>query len=84
LNAIGRDIPAFELSDVMVDRIRAQPDDIIVGSPRKVTEQLMDQAKASGTGNILFFTDFRLFKHADLARSHELIGREVVPVLKNS
>jgi alkanesulfonate monooxygenase SsuD/methylene tetrahydromethanopterin reductase-like flavin-dependent oxidoreductase (luciferase family) len=60
-----------------------QPDDIIVGSPRTVTEQLAEQVKATGVGNVLFFTDFRLFDHQDLVRSHDLIGTQVIPALRS-
>jgi alkanesulfonate monooxygenase SsuD/methylene tetrahydromethanopterin reductase-like flavin-dependent oxidoreductase (luciferase family) len=60
-----------------------QPDDIIVGSPETVTEQLVEQVKATGIGNVLFFTDFRVFDHQDLVRSHDLIGAHVIPALRS-
>ena len=59
-----------------------QPDDIIVGSPETVTEQLAEQVKTTGVGNLLFFTDFKLFDHQDLVRSHDLIGAQVIPPLR--
>jgi alkanesulfonate monooxygenase SsuD/methylene tetrahydromethanopterin reductase-like flavin-dependent oxidoreductase (luciferase family) len=59
-----------------------QPDDIIVGSPETVTEQLAEQIKATGIGHLLFFTDFKLFDHQDLVRSHDLIGAHVIPALR--
>lgn len=58
-----------------------QPDDIIIGSPETVTEQLVEQVKATGIGNVLFFTDFKMFDHQDLVRSHDLIGAHVIPAL---
>jgi alkanesulfonate monooxygenase SsuD/methylene tetrahydromethanopterin reductase-like flavin-dependent oxidoreductase (luciferase family) len=60
-----------------------QPDDIIVGSPQTVTEQLAEQVKTTGIGNLLFFTDFKLFDHQDLVRSHDLIGTQVIPALRS-
>lgn len=60
-----------------------QPDDIIVGSPQTVTEQLAEQVKTTGIGNLLFFTDFKLFEHQDLVRSHDLIGTHVIPALRS-
>ena len=60
-----------------------QPDDIIVGSPQTVTEQLAEQVKTTGIGNLLFFTDFKLFDHQDLVRSHDLLGTHVIPPLRS-
>ena len=60
-----------------------QPDDIIVGSPRTVTERLAEQVNSTGIGNLLFFTDFKLFDHQDLVRSHDLIGTHVIPALRS-
>jgi alkanesulfonate monooxygenase SsuD/methylene tetrahydromethanopterin reductase-like flavin-dependent oxidoreductase (luciferase family) len=60
-----------------------QPDDIVVGSPQTVTERLAEQVKATGIGNLLFFTDFKLFDHDDLVRSHDLIGEHVIPALRS-
>jgi alkanesulfonate monooxygenase SsuD/methylene tetrahydromethanopterin reductase-like flavin-dependent oxidoreductase (luciferase family) len=60
-----------------------QPDDIIVGSPETVTEQLAEQIKATGIGNLLFWADFRLFDHQHLVRSHDLIGAHVIPELRS-
>lgn len=60
-----------------------QPDDIIIGSPQTVTEQLVEQVTTTGIGNLLFFTDFKLFDHQDLVRSHDLIGAHVIPALRS-
>ena len=60
-----------------------QPDDIIVGSPETVTEQLVEQVQATGIGNLLFFTDFKLFDYQHLVRSHDLIGAHVIPALRS-
>jgi alkanesulfonate monooxygenase SsuD/methylene tetrahydromethanopterin reductase-like flavin-dependent oxidoreductase (luciferase family) len=53
------------------------------GSPETVTEQLVEQVKATGIGNVLFFNDFRVFDHQDLVRSHDLIGAHVIPALRS-
>ena len=60
-----------------------QPDDIIVGSPETVTEQLAEQVKATGIGNLLFWADFKLFDYQHLVRSHDLIGAHVIPPLRS-
>jgi alkanesulfonate monooxygenase SsuD/methylene tetrahydromethanopterin reductase-like flavin-dependent oxidoreductase (luciferase family) len=60
-----------------------QPDDIIVGSPETVAEQLVEQVKTTGVGNVLFFADFKMFDHRDLVRSHDLIGAHVIPALRS-
>lgn len=60
-----------------------QPDDIIVGSPESVTERLAEQVKATGIGNVLFFTDFKRFDHQDLVRCHDIIGTHVIPALRS-
>jgi alkanesulfonate monooxygenase SsuD/methylene tetrahydromethanopterin reductase-like flavin-dependent oxidoreductase (luciferase family) len=60
-----------------------QPDDIIVGSPETVTERLVEQVKATGIGNVLLFTDFRVFDHQALVRCHDLIGAHVIPALRS-
>jgi alkanesulfonate monooxygenase SsuD/methylene tetrahydromethanopterin reductase-like flavin-dependent oxidoreductase (luciferase family) len=59
------------------------PDDIIVGSPQTVTEQLVEQVAATGVGNLLLFADFKLFDYRDLVRSHNLIGTHVIPALRS-
>jgi alkanesulfonate monooxygenase SsuD/methylene tetrahydromethanopterin reductase-like flavin-dependent oxidoreductase (luciferase family) len=60
-----------------------EPDDIIIGTPQTVAEQLTEQVKTTGIGNVLFFTDFKRFDHEDLVRCHELIGAHVIPALQS-
>ena len=62
----------------------SQPDDVIVGSPATVTEQLVDQARRVGCDNLLLWTDFRAFSAAHLDRSQELLGAHVVPALRRA
>ena len=45
---------------------------------------LIEQCRAGGYGAVMSFTDFAQFKHDDLVRSHELLGREVAPVLRSA
>jgi alkanesulfonate monooxygenase SsuD/methylene tetrahydromethanopterin reductase-like flavin-dependent oxidoreductase (luciferase family) len=75
---------AFEPADPKIAAMLSNPDDIIAGSPTTVTERLIDQCRAGGFGQMLTFTDYRLFDHDDLVRSHKLIGTEVVPVLREA
>ncbi|MEU0466060.1 hypothetical protein ABZ215_18800 [Amycolatopsis sp. NPDC006131] len=58
------------------------PDDFAIGSPSTVAEKLIEQCRAGGYGAVIAFTDFAQFTHEDLVRSHELLGREVAPLLR--
>lgn len=60
------------------------PDDFAIGSPSTVADKLIGQCRAGGYGAVMCFTDFAQFSHDDLARSHELLGREVAPVLRSA
>lgn len=60
------------------------PDDFAIGSPATVAEKMIEQCRAGGYGAIFAFTDFAQFQHEDLVRSHELLGRQVAPVLRSA
>ncbi|EWM09991.1 LLM class flavin-dependent oxidoreductase [Kutzneria sp. 744] len=78
--AVG--IRGLETADSEIRRRMMHPDDFAVGSPATVAEKLIEQCRAGGYGAIMAWTDFAQFTHDDLVRSHELLGREVAPVLR--
>lgn len=69
--------PAFEMSDPRILQMMMHPDDFAIGSPETVAERLIEQCRAGGYGVVMAFTDFALFAHSDLVRSHELLGTRV-------
>jgi alkanesulfonate monooxygenase SsuD/methylene tetrahydromethanopterin reductase-like flavin-dependent oxidoreductase (luciferase family) len=71
-------------ADSATRRRLTHPDDFAVGSPSTVADKLIGQCRAGGYGAVMCFTDFAQFSHDDLARSHELLGREVAPVLRSA
>lgn len=73
---------AFEAADPAIAQMFFDPDDIVIGSPKTVTERLIEQARAIGFDHLLYFPDFKLFSAQHLERSHDLIGTEIVPVLR--
>ena len=75
---------AFETPDSRARAMLMQPDDFAIGSPATVADKLVQQCRAGGYGTIMAFTDFAGFAHADLVRSHELLGRQVAPVLRSA
>ncbi|MBB4689743.1 LLM class flavin-dependent oxidoreductase [Amycolatopsis jiangsuensis] len=82
IDVFRRDVQSLEAADNRIARLHSHPDDFAVGSPKTVTERLVEQCRAGGYGSLVAFTDFALFDHADLVRSHELIGTEVAPALR--
>jgi alkanesulfonate monooxygenase SsuD/methylene tetrahydromethanopterin reductase-like flavin-dependent oxidoreductase (luciferase family) len=80
--AVARDLGvSFEAADPAIRGMFANPDDIITGSPQTVTERLVEQVRTIGAGHVVFLPDAKMFTAEDLRRSHELIGKEVAPVL---
>jgi alkanesulfonate monooxygenase SsuD/methylene tetrahydromethanopterin reductase-like flavin-dependent oxidoreductase (luciferase family) len=75
---------AFETPDSRARAMLYQPDDFAIGSPTTVADKLVEQCRAGGYGAIMAFTDFAGFDHADFVRSHELLGRQVAPVLRSA
>jgi alkanesulfonate monooxygenase SsuD/methylene tetrahydromethanopterin reductase-like flavin-dependent oxidoreductase (luciferase family) len=72
----------FETADPTTLAFLMQPDDFSIGSPDTVAERLIDQCRQGGYGHMMAFTDFKMFKPDDFARSHRLIGERVAPQLK--
>lgn len=72
----------FEMADPNILRMMMHPDDFVMGSPETVTEKLLEQCRAGGYGVVMAFTDFAMFPHEDLVRSHELLGTRVAPILR--
>lgn len=74
----------MEAGDERIMQIVMQPDDIIVGSPKTVTEKLVEQCRAGGFGALMAWADFASFRWTDLERSHELFGTQVAPILRSA
>ncbi|MBO0839125.1 MAG: LLM class flavin-dependent oxidoreductase, partial [Actinobacteria bacterium] len=74
----------FETRDPRILEFMMQPDDFVIGSPETVAEQLIEQCRAGGFGVVMAFPDFALFSPEDLARSHELLGTRVGPILHSA
>lgn len=72
----------FEMAPPDIRRMMMHPDDFVMGSPETVAEKLIDQCRAGGFGVVMAFADFAQFAHGDLARSHELLGTRVAPLLR--
>jgi alkanesulfonate monooxygenase SsuD/methylene tetrahydromethanopterin reductase-like flavin-dependent oxidoreductase (luciferase family) len=72
----------FETPDPKVIAMMTHPDDFAIGSPETVAEKLIGQCRAGGYGVVMALTDTQVFSPADFARSHELIGRRVAPLLR--
>lgn len=75
---------AFETPDPTILAMMSHPDDYAIGSPETVAEKLIEQCRAGGFGVVNAFPDFATFDHADLVRSHELIGGRVAPILRSA
>lgn len=75
---------AAETGDDEIRRRMTHPDDFAIGSPSTVADKLIEQCRAGGYGAVMCWTDFAQFQHDDLARSHELLGSEVAPVLRSA
>jgi alkanesulfonate monooxygenase SsuD/methylene tetrahydromethanopterin reductase-like flavin-dependent oxidoreductase (luciferase family) len=74
----------FETQDPTIFQMFDMPDDFAIGSPETVAEKLIEQCQAGGFGTIFAFTDFGGFTPERLARSHELIGTKVAPLLRSA
>jgi alkanesulfonate monooxygenase SsuD/methylene tetrahydromethanopterin reductase-like flavin-dependent oxidoreductase (luciferase family) len=74
----------FETQDPAIFKMFDIPDDFAIGSPETVAERLIEQCQAGGFGTVFAFTDFGGFTPEQLARSHELIGTKVAPLLRSA
>lgn len=73
---------SFESADPNILNRMMHPDDFAIGSPETVAERLISQCRAGGYGVVMAFTDFAQFAPGVLARSHELIGTKLAPILR--
>ena len=71
----------FEFADESIFKFMVEPDDYAIGSVDTVAEKLIEQCRAGGFGVVQMFADFGGFSPEVLARSHELIGTELAPIL---
>jgi alkanesulfonate monooxygenase SsuD/methylene tetrahydromethanopterin reductase-like flavin-dependent oxidoreductase (luciferase family) len=74
----------MEAGDERVRQIAMQPDDFVIGSPKTVADKLVTLCSGGGIGNLMAWWDFASFQWEDLARSHELFGTRVGPVLRSA
>lgn len=58
------------------------PDEVILGSPRSVADQIIAQCRKTGAGHILAYTSACL-EFDEVARCHEL-WRQVIPLLRRA
>lgn len=80
----GRRAAEAEAAGSEIRKRMMHPDDFAIGSPETVAEKMIEQCRAGGYGVVMAFTDFAQFAHEDLVRSHELLGREVAPLLRKA
>ncbi|ONH60435.1 hypothetical protein CcI49_11415 [Frankia sp. CcI49] len=74
----------MELADPRIRNLLDNPEDYVIGSPETVAEKLIDQCRVGGFGALFAWADFASFRWADLARSHELFGTRVAPLLRSA
>ena len=55
---------------------------IVVGSPETVTKKLAQTIKSLNPGYLILIGSDGNIKHGDVMRSVQLLGREVLPALK--
>jgi alkanesulfonate monooxygenase SsuD/methylene tetrahydromethanopterin reductase-like flavin-dependent oxidoreductase (luciferase family) len=58
-------------------------DEFISGTPQEVAEQIIGQCRQIGAGNFLAVLHWSA-PFDEVARAHDLFGREVVPVLRKA
>ncbi|MFF4806297.1 LLM class flavin-dependent oxidoreductase [Streptomyces sp. NPDC002144] len=60
-------------------QMKLDPDELILGTPAQVADEIIRQCRALGAGN--FMATFN-YAPAELRRTHEVFGREVIPLLR--
>ena len=72
---------AFEAMKIPdAPKMHVDRDELIFGTPRQVADEIIRQCRALGVGN--FVATFNIFEPGELRRTHELYGREVIPLLR--
>ena len=72
---------AFEAMKIPdAPKMHVDPDELVFGTPRQVADEIIRQCRALGVGN--FVATFNIFEPGELRRTHELYGREVIPLLR--
>lgn len=61
-------------------KMHVDPDELILGTPAQVADEIIRQCRALGLGN--FVATFNIFDLTELRKAHELFGREVIPRLR--
>lgn len=74
----------MELADERILGMVMNPDDMIIGSAQTVADKLIEQCRTAGIGNLFAWGDFASFRWAELARSVELFGTQVIPALRSA
>lgn len=73
-----------EAADPNVAAMLSHPDDYIVGAPDTVAEQIVEQCREGGFGTFAAWSDYAAFARDDIARSYELLGTRVAPVVRSA
>lgn len=73
-----------EAADPSVAAMLSHPDDYMVGSPDTVAEQIVEQCREGGFGTFAAWCDYAAFARDDVARSYELLGTQVAPVVRSA
>jgi alkanesulfonate monooxygenase SsuD/methylene tetrahydromethanopterin reductase-like flavin-dependent oxidoreductase (luciferase family) len=60
--------------------LHVDKDELIIGTPEQVADEIIRQCTTAGVGN--FLAMFNVFDANELRNHHELFGREVIPRLR--
>ena len=58
-------------------------EEFIVGTPKRVAEEIIAQCRAVGAGHFLPVLHWGA-PHAEVAAAHEMFGKEIIPVLRRA
>lgn len=73
-----------EAADPNVAAMLSHPDDYLVGAPATVAEQIIEQCREGGFGTFAAWCDYAAFRRDAVARSYELLGTQVAPVVRSA
>lgn len=84
LGVLRQDKRQGEAADPSVAAMLSHPDDFIIGGPDTVAEQIVEQCREGGFGTFAAWCDYAAFSRDDVARSYELMGTQVAPVVRSA
>lgn len=73
-----------EAADPNVAAMLSHPDDYVIGAPATVAEQIVEQCREGGFGTFAAWCDYAAFTRDAVARSYELLGTQVAPVVRSA